>query len=233
VLRKRGVPGVFFKGVALSVEAYRFPGERPFSDLDLLLPSDSLQEARSALEEVGYAPDRSVEPSSIEERYARDGLSDPGIGVDLHSGLVEPEGPQAWVRIPAEEVVGRRRDVEGLPVPAVEDSLLLCAVNLVRSRMDRLVLVADFDRLVQLAPRWETVVERAFAWRLRSSLWLGLHYSKRLFETPIPEPVLAALRPPPWRRGPMVRLLEGSFLWLRRKFKKPLRAALLPRLCRD
>jgi hypothetical protein len=227
-LAREGVAAVFVKGVALSLEAYGRPGDRPFGDLDLLVAPGSLPRARGVLTDLGFHSAPAGPASSMEDRWER-----AGADVDLHWRFVAPDGSQAAVRIPVEEILDRRREVGGLPVPSPEDSLLLCAANLVRSRVDRLVLVADFDRLTRGLVDWSAVLERARAWHLRTALWLGLDHASRLFGTPLPEPVLSSIRPPPWRAALLRRVLSGSFLWVRRKFKGQLESAVLPYLCLD
>ena len=180
----------------------------------------------------GYRLAAAGPASSMEDRWERAGaVADPDV--DLHWDFVAPDGSQAAVRIPVEEILGRRREVGGIPVPAPEDSLLLGAANLVRSRMDRLVLVADFDRLARRPVDWPAVLERARAWRLRTALWLGLDHASRLFGTPLPGHVLASIRPRSWKEALVRRALSSSFLWVRRKFKGQVESAVLPYLCLD
>jgi hypothetical protein len=229
----RGIPGVFVKGVALAVEAYEGPGDRPFADLDVLVSPAVLPRARAVAEELGYRQYPRAVRSGMEVALLRAGAGGPGVGLDLHWAFTEPKGPQAAVRVPVEEIVGRRRRIGDLPLPTMEDSLLLAAANLARSRMDRMILVADFDRLVRRRLDWNVVVERAHAWRLRTALWLGLSRAMGFLGTEVPERVLADLRPAAWRVASLGRVLTGSYLWMRRKFKRPVASAALAFLCLD
>ncbi len=232
-LALRGIPALFIKGVALAVEAYDAPGLRTFADLDLLVVPEDREAALGAVGDLGYREDTAASPSGMELHLWSSSDAGPGIGLDLHWACSDPWGSQSAVRIPVAELVARRHETEGLPVPAPEDSLLVCAANLVRSRVDRLVLVVDFDRLVRGGVDWSAVLSRASAWRLRTALWLGLQLAVRLAGTEVPERVLLDLRPAAWRVAVLCRLLEGSFLWMRRKFKRPLLSGALAYLCLD
>ncbi len=230
---RSGVRAVFVKGVALALEAYGSPGCRPFSDLDILVSPAELARAREVLRSLRYRPDLTVSPDAMETRFIRPYDQGPASSVDLHWSLSSPEGPQAAVRIPVGEILERARAVQGVLVPAVEDSVLVAAANLVRSRMDRLILVADFDRLALLGVDWKAVSDRAGRWGLRTAVWLGLTYAAELFGSAVPPEVTGGLRPAAWRRCFLARILSGSYLWRRRKFKRPIRSGLLPYVCLD
>lgn len=232
-LDRRGVAAVFVKGAALASDVYENPGQRPFSDLDLLVTADSTVPAREALEAIGFRVDLTIEPSPMEIRLIRAGAPGLGAAIDLHWDFTASDAAQAAVRIPVAEVLGRRREAGGLPVPSVEDSLLLAAANLVRSRLDRLMLLADFDRLLRRAPDVPLLLSRAEKWKLRTALWLGFEYARRVLGTPVPPELLETLRPPAWRTAWIHRMLGGRTLWHRRKFKRWILSALLPYLCLD
>jgi len=227
------VPVVFVKGAALAVSVYERPGLRPFGDLDLLVRPDSVPAAAVALAGARFRPEVDGLPSSMETAFVR--LDDGGlpVGVDLHWDFTEPDRLQAAVRIPVGEILERRRIVQSLPIPTPEDSLLLAAANLIRSRVDRMILVVDFARLAASGPDWDAVVSRAEAWRLRTALWLGLALAERHFDAGVPDRVRRALAPAPWRRRWIGSLLSGSALWARRKIRHRCVAYGLPLLCAD
>ncbi len=230
-LRKHDVPAVFVKGVALALTVYPRPGLRSFGDLDLLVRPDSVPAAERALADVGFLPEPDPLPSSMESSFVRPGPLP--VGVDLHWRFTENDRLQAAVRIPVEEILGRRRDVDAIPIPTAEDNLLLAAANLVRSRVDRMVLLMDFARLAASGPDWSAVTRRARDWGLRTALWLGLRLSRELFDGAAPASVLDELAPPGWRRRWIDGLLSGSALWSRRKVRHRVVAYGLPLLCAD
>jgi hypothetical protein len=232
-LENQGVAAVFVKGVALALSAYERPALRAFGDLDLLVHPDSLPAARAALASLGFVPDSEGPSSSMEAAFVRAGPGVLPVAVDLHWAFVEDDGPQAAVRIPVRDILARRRIVESVPVPTVEDSLLLAAANLVRSRVDRMVLIVDFCKLAAAQPDWDRVLERAASWRLKTALWLGLSRAERLIGAGIPPALRAAIAPSSWRRRWIDGLLAGSALWSRRKIRHRFVAYGLPFLCLD
>jgi hypothetical protein len=232
-LEKHGVAAVFVKGVALALSAYERPALRAFGDLDLMVHPDSVPAARAALASLGFAPDSDGPSSTMESAYVRAAAGGLPVAVDLHWDFIENDGPQAAVRIPVREILERRRVVESIPIPTVEDNLLLAAANLVRSRVDRMVLIVDFCRLAAARPDWDRVLERAAAWRLKTALWLGLSRAEQLFGAGIPAALRDALAPSPWRRRWIDGLLAGSALWSRRKIRHRVVAYGLPFLCMD
>jgi hypothetical protein len=229
--REGRVPVAFAKGVALLVRVYA-PGQRFFGDLDLLVSREDVRRARAVLLAAGYAFAEDSPRSTMEETYLREAGPGP-VQVDFHWEFASRDGLQAAVRVPVAEIVGRARDVDGVPVPCMEDNLLLAAANLVRSRVDRLILIVDFARMAAQDVDWGVVVQRARAWRLRVALWLGLRLAVDLLDARVPPPALRALRPPWWRRTWILAALQGSALWKRDKFGSPYLAWVLPTLCLD
>ncbi len=84
-----------------------------------------------------------------------------------------------------------------------EDLLLHVAINQAKDDYYAYGSAARDVRgvVARLKPSWKTVVERAGAWRCRVALYLTLENARRLGSAEVPEWVLAALRPPAWRRG--------------------------------
>lgn len=233
VFARLALPAVFVKGAAVVVLGYESPGLRPFSDLDLLVGAGAVGRAARALESLGFREDVTVAPSSMERRFLRSGGASPDVAVDLHWDFVERDGPQAAVQVPVSEVLGRVAEAGGIPVPSTEDCFLLAAANLVRSRLDRLVLLADFDRMARLRPSWEAIRERAGRWRLRTALWIALDRAATFIGAQVSARVLAEFEPPSWQRAALRRLLGGSMLWRRRKFKQQVWSKAFPLACAD
>lgn len=225
-----GRAAVWVKGAALGSTVYERPGLRTFGDLDLLTSRASVPAVAEALGSLGFV--RQGPPDTMAASYER---QDPSgvIAVDLHWDFVEKDGPQGAVEIPVDEILSRARRAAALRVPAIEDSLLLGAANLVRSRVDRMILIVDFARLAAAAPDWTAVRERAAAWRLKTSLWLGLVLAKEHLGTDVPAKVLEALSPPRWQSAVLRGMLRGSALWARRKVRARAVAYGLPFLCAD
>jgi hypothetical protein len=221
---------VWVKGAALSSTVYERPGLRTFGDLDLLTAPASVPAVVGVLERLGFV--REGPADSMAASYER---SDPVgvVAVDLHWDFVEKDGPQGAVEIPIDDILARSRPAGALQVPSTEDSLLLGAANLVRSRVDRIVLLVDFARLAAAGPDWGAVRERAVAWRLRTSLWLGLALAKEHLGAAVPDEALEGLSPARWKSDLLRGMLAGSTLWARRKIRARAVAYGLPFLCAD
>jgi hypothetical protein len=231
-LRERGVDALFVKGVALVLTVYGRGGVRDFSDMDVLISPERLRDAHEALVALGFALEEK-EPNPIEVSYVREKLPGHPVCVDLHCAFTAADGFQAPVNIPLPELFARARTVEGVPVPSYEDSLLLAAANLARKSAEPFMLVVDFARLTDRRPEWGSVTSRARAWGLRTPLWLGLSLAQRCLGAPVPESVLAELKPPPWRARRLERLLDGDRLWLSDKQQQWRYRVLFKLLCLD
>jgi hypothetical protein len=64
LLRGAGIPALAHKGPVVAHRAYADPDLREYGDLDLLLPQDSMRQARVLLEDVGYLPKYALTPAT-------------------------------------------------------------------------------------------------------------------------------------------------------------------------
>jgi len=232
-LLRHEIPAVFVKGAALASSIYPRPGQRPFGDLDLLVHRDRLLAACAVLGSLGFLPDPDQVLSPMETALVRQTPGTLPVAIDLHWDFTEQDRLQAAVRVPVLDILSRRRTIGGIPIPSLEDSLLLASANLVRSRVDRMILILDFVRMLAARPDWDAALSRAASWRLSTALWLGLSLAERLFGTAVPARVQSALAPAGWRRRWITDLLSGSSLWARRKVRHRIVAYGLPLLCAD
>ncbi|MCP4314931.1 MAG: nucleotidyltransferase family protein [Hyphomicrobiales bacterium] len=84
------LPHAIVKGAAFATDLYPFPSDRPYSDIDILLPKSSLEPAMAIMSSLGYTQhkrqhfDKSA--SNEEQKW---GLRDnPLLLVELHTNLV-------------------------------------------------------------------------------------------------------------------------------------------------
>ncbi len=191
-----GSNALFVKGIAMALTIYP-PGLRPAGDLDLLTTRDLLPRVCNALTAAGFSRDDvAADASPMEIPYFRDAPSGVTLMIDLHYAFTGDQGLQAALSIPIDAILARRQIVDGVPIPSDEDSLLLAAVNLVRSCVDRLVLVVDVARLAARPLDWNSVFSRAKAWRIATPLWVSLMLAHDLFDTPVD---LDPIAPRPWK----------------------------------
>lgn len=83
-LHAAGLPCLVLKGAALSLLVYRDPGLRPMSDVDLLVPEASTEEAWRALVEAGWVARREPESWRAGRQHAATLGHPRGSVLDLH-----------------------------------------------------------------------------------------------------------------------------------------------------
>jgi len=217
-----GIDALALKGPALAEALWPEPGERPFTDLDLLVRERDRVPAVATLTAIGYrhlSLDRSLHwelahgttVTLVPERGD-------GLPLDLHWELIEWPRGQRIDRIAPKEIWRRAvvAEVGGRPalVLAWEDLLIYLAVHLAvhhalageRWRRDLALLLERRGGTLD----WTAVVERARRWRVRVSLWLALDTVARQWGLSVAREVLRQLQPRAARRAVLRRLVKGS-----------------------
>ena len=202
-LHASGIPVVPLKGTCLAQRLFASLELRRVGDIDVLVPESRLAEARSALFELGYAAIDGQEHHAFHGApYVRQ-TATMSFVVELHWGLNDPEFvtvdyEELWRRVLTTSVDEQPlRDLPG------EETLLYLALHLAKHHHGVLRLLADVDRLVRReGPHldWSHVVRLAGQWHVSVLLYFALHRSESLLGTPLPEGLLAQLRPTAWRR---------------------------------
>jgi len=228
----RKISAVFAKGVALSLTVYN-SGVRRFADLDLLVSPQDFHAAHRALRELGYAIQPEMTGNPMELGYVRERLPGFRICVDLHWDFASADGLQANMRIPVADILSRARQVGAVPVPCVEDMLLLAAVNLGRKSAEPLMLIVDFARLAEQELNWPEINKRAGEWGVRTPLWLGLVLARQLTGLQVPAENVDGLAPARWRRRWLLKLLDEKARWSVDKQKTWRYRILFKILCAD
>jgi len=164
VLRNAGVPHVFIKGPSLEGWLLQ-PGERSFSDVDVLLPPSGEASARRALLEAGFVDTTmSNRPGEFVQHARTFRSSAHAYEVDVHReypGLdTDPVG--AWTALYADRVameVGHRT----IPVPSPEWRALILVLTAARAGTLTNREVVALQRAVdRLSIRfWNSVAGRA------------------------------------------------------------------------
>jgi hypothetical protein len=160
-LARAGVRGVALKGALFAERFYARPSARATSDIDLMVDEAALEDAASALAEVGFA--RSLDPS--EARFRREGhhlhFSHPhALPLELHFHAYRGFGAV----LPSEPLIARSRPLEvlghrALGVLAPDDELVYLAVHAAAHRFLRLGWLYDLKLLVATMSRDE--IDRA------------------------------------------------------------------------
>ena len=224
-----GIPVILLKGAALALSVYRNPALRLMGDVDMLLRRDHLPEALQVLETLGFQSARGLSGASLDfavrwggemtfsKRTSRGRLS-----LDLHAHLLS--GP--WTRrasaVDLEALWERARalDLDGVQAfqLSLEDNVIqLCQHAGIHHTYAYVLSLIDIDRAVA-APGgmdWGLLVQRARRFELSTATYFGLRFTTEMLSTPVPERVLAALRPGHVRRWAVRRLLQPERTLLR------------------
>lgn len=222
-VRETGVPVILLKGAAY-VMANLPPAEgRIFSDVDILVPKETLGLVEQALFRHGWV---TTHTDPYDQRYYRQWMHElPPLRhvrrdtvLDVHHNIL-PETAAAHpdaAKIIADAVpIGADRD---LKVLAPADMLLHSATHLFfdGELENGLRDLVDIDALLRLfssreADFWALVVARAAELDLSRPLFYALRYSRRILGTPVPgrlETAVRGGRP----AAPVLKLMDGLFL---------------------
>lgn len=192
-----GVPVIPIKGATLATVAYGDLGLRDFTDLDLLVPESSVQDAQAVLATLGYEPKEVVDEQSDKRE---DGPHQVFVKrrtlcrVDLQWVMAHPhfafrlDRPELWARQVSVEFENRM--VPGL---ASEDLLIVLCVHGSKHAWEHLKWVCDVAELLRSHPSldWNAVMSRSSAWGCQRLVMMGLSIAHRLLDAPLSDGVLA------------------------------------------
>jgi hypothetical protein len=183
---------------------YSDPGLRPMNDVDLLVRVEDRRKLALFLSDLGYerlAPERV--PGFNQRFGCEDAFGLPGIWVgpiEIHSRLVEPIF--VCPSLPHEAVWSRTLVVDNLGfevrVLGLEDAVLALAAHVIfkHRALGKLLWFYDIDRLVRVFEArldWSFLLELGEQAHSLLALRLALSRCAALFETPVPQGVLARL----------------------------------------
>ncbi len=207
------IDAVFAKGLALALTVYDRPALRPFVDIDVLIEPRSLKGADAVLRKLGYVLDSKSVTNPIECSYSRERLPGFPVQIDLHWSYTGDDGLQAPARIPISEILSRSKIVKDIRVPSDEDTLLLAAANMPRKAAQPLMLVADFAWIARKRLDWNTCVERATSWHVRTGMWLGFQLASMHLGATVDSDFMKRIEPSSARRDWLLNSLSGAQLW--------------------
>jgi len=184
-IAEQGVPFVLMQGAALLADIYPDPGLRPLSDIDLWVLSRNRARLLAVLSQLGF------EENPLVPGVLRRGA----VLVDVHTNLDWAE------RIPAsrflfaldpEEIRRSCRRVawDGLQLSCLggHDQVIYLAVHAVKHNMERMVWLADIQRLTAAwqAADWDGLRQRAGRLRQERVPALLAYLRQALFGMPTP-----------------------------------------------
>ena len=207
------------KGGFLANAVYPVPFLRPMTDLDLLVPRNRLAEVRAVLEPWGFRMDEDYnyghKHNASHGKYIKMITTDgSNILVEVHWDVTkraerraEPDIDRLWWQ-------ARPWTFDGVTALTLgpEDLILYLCLHLANEFhcFDRLLWFSDIDAILRhptLPVDWTRFVA-ARADRMVTSAYVALMLCQCLLDTPVPLPVLLALRPAPWRCWLIHRLVR-------------------------
>ncbi len=222
-LAKEGIPLVALKNGGIARGIYPCPGCCPMGDLDVLVEKRHFRQAHQILLEEGYhfkfrSPREIAELDAAEQGGGAEYWKILDGGEKLWFELQWRPVAGRWIRPDqeptAEELLARSLSIPGTAVRllAPEDNLLQVALHTAKHsyvRAPGFRLHLDVDRIVHRQPiDWDLFLERALALQVKTAVYFSLAIPQALFGTPIPDAVLARLRPPGWKEGLISRWLQ-------------------------
>lgn len=229
IFRKEGISLVALKNAGIARGIFPHHGAVPMGDIDVLVESVHFRRAHQVLLAEGYH----FEFRSALEDLALDSAESNG-GAEYW--LTLPDGQNMWLELQWRPVAGRwiRPDQEPLaeelmarsiPIPgthvrllAPEDNLLQVALHTAKHsyvRAPGFRLHLDVERIVRHYPDldWDLFVRRVEALQVRTAVYFSLLIPRDLFGTPIPDKMLARLRPRPWKERLLTRWINRAGLF--------------------
>ncbi|MBB6134269.1 hypothetical protein HD842_002411 [Massilia aurea] len=224
-LAQLGLPLILLKGAAYAMAGLPSGRGRLFSDIDILVPKDSLDQVERALMLHGWA---SAHHDAYDERYYRTWMHElppmvhlrRGNAIDVHHAILPETAPvrpdPALLRAAARAIPGEQGAL-GIYTLCPHDMFLHSAVHLffggefdqgLRDLFDLHRLALHFDTEPGF---WDGLVARADALELTRPLFYALRYITHTFGTPVPAATLAAAAP----FGPtglLLPLMDALFL---------------------
>jgi hypothetical protein len=198
----RQIPIIPLKGPTLAVMAYNNLSLREFVDLDLLVPPNTMVQARETLHSMGFLghfkPGSAAE-TACEKLFSEMMFTRQESIIDLHWNLAPPGMISA----------GYQRDIfqnlkpitiAGVAVNTFSPEDLLLFLCFHGSKMGhhwrRLSWICDVSELLRAFPGldWDIVLRRAAQEGLQRSLHLGLYLAREWLDASVPEEIGRAIQ---------------------------------------
>lgn len=223
-LAQLGLPLILLKGAAYAMAGLPSGRGRLFSDIDILVPKDQLDDVENALMVHGWA---STHHDAYDQRYYRTWMHElppmvhlrRGNAIDVHHAILPETAPvrpdPALLRAAARPIPGDLGEL-GVCTLSPHDMFLHSAVHLffggefdqgLRDLFDMHRLATHFGTEPGF---WDGLVARAGALELTRPMFYALRYANRTFDTPVPASVMAAAEAfaPP---QPVLALMDALF----------------------
>lgn len=225
ILAPLGVPAVLLKGAAYVLAETPNHRGRLFGDIDILVPQAALGAVEKAFMINGWT--HSI-TDTYDQRYYREWMHElppminvrRGTVVDIHHNILPSTARYSPT---GQAVIDASSPLPGLPairIPSPEDLLIHSITHLFHEGElhNGLRDLVDIDALIRHSSQtpdfWEKLIARARQQTLERPLYYGLHFTRQLLGTPIPEATFDSLKaaaPPGWILAIMETLYQRGF----------------------
>jgi hypothetical protein len=209
-----GVEVILLKGIHLVDAVYGHPGQRPMSDVDLMVLPEKAMPALTALRRLGYDAAEETALRGLrrdgEMRLTLHGVH--SLVIEAHTTLNRRTRHQ-WFDVESlwERSVPYELDGVGARALSWPDTLVYLCAHAVPHAFSQVIWLRDIAAVagkVGEEAAWDRVVAAAGASRARRATAAGLHLARLLLGAEVPERVFADLRGRPPGAG--YRLAGGS-----------------------
>lgn len=228
-LAQAGILLVALKNSGIVRGIFPHPGAVPMGDVDVLVRKQDFRRSHAILLANGYQFEFR---SALEEEDL--GEAEQGGGAEYWKILSDGQKlwfelqwrPVAgrWIRPDQEpsvdELMSRSISIDGTDVRllAPEDNLLQVCLHTAKHsyvRAPGFRLHLDVVRIVDRYPSldWDLFISRVEQLQVKTATYFSLLIPKDLFQTPIPDQVMAQLRPPNWKEQAITRMLNKAGLF--------------------
>ena len=202
-LARAEVPWLIAKGPAVARSLYPETSLREYSDLDVLVQPERMQDTLDALLGAGASLiDRNWPLIAAGLRGEITLLLPHGSPLDLHWSLINDPVNRRRVDLPTNDVFAHARVLgeggDAIPALSAVDQLIHLAVHAFNSNGRRLYWLKDLQLAAKAAPDWDLLLNRAASWHAEPAVAAMLLRTVDLIGAEVPPRVLRVLGPA-WR----------------------------------
>ena len=239
-LKTENIPVIALKNAGIARGIYPYIEECPMGDIDVLVKKSDFVRAHEIVMQqgfsLGFRAEATIEEEGVEAglisggtEYRRD-LTDDILWLELQWRPVAGRWIAPEVEPVADDLFETSLAIEGTDIrllDPVSNLLQVCLHTAKHSyvRVPGLRLHTDVDRIVRAYPdlNWDQFLERVRAMRVKTSVYFSLLIPKTIFQTPVPDDVLDALRPPEFQYNFILDTIckGGLFHPMQSKFSRP------------
>jgi hypothetical protein len=228
MLAQVGIPTLALKNVGIARGIYACAACTPMGDIDLVVRRSDFRKAHDLLVGHGLVHDTrapEVEPANIDHAYEsggseyRYGSSENEVWVELQWRPVAGRWIRPHQEPSADDLIERSRAIQGTELRLLDatDNMLQVALHTAKHsycRAPGLRLHTDVHRLAAYdPPQWDALVDAARRLDVVTAVYFSLDIAATLLASPIPEDVLAQLRPDRKRRAVIQGMLRRTSIF--------------------